>query len=199
MTKYLAAARIDENGNARGGAAGDQTGSEVCVHKYANYRNGGWSCVLRYSSKRYKVVRNRMIRAAVKLARYNWVGYDQGDRESLYNYLYSKNWDVAATYKSEIQQNAKMETDCSQFMGCIANVGVVGLGLKPAVEQVRKDVWTGNMVSQFQRLGFMMVMHGIDFKTGKGLEPGDILLNPEHHTAIYIGEQKTGDYYVVLT
>ena len=98
-THYISNSGSDENGAYKGGKAGDQTGNEVCVQPYSNYWNGGWECVLRYDSKRWKVVRNRMVQAAVKLARYNWVGYDQDERESLYNYLYSKDWNVESTYK----------------------------------------------------------------------------------------------------
>lgn len=199
MTLYITAARIDENGNARGGQAGDQTGREVMVQKYENYWNGGWECTLRYAGKRSNVVRNRMIRAAYKLAQYNWVGYDQDQRTTLYSYLYSMKWELKATYKTYIQQYPQMETDCSQLMGCIANIGVCGLFKQQIQNSVPKDVWTGNMVKYLKRLGFEPIWSGINYKTGSGLEPGDILLNESHHTALFMGNQKKGEYYIAFS
>ena len=39
-------ASINENGRAKGGKVGDQTGREICVRSYYNYP---WDCVLRYT------------------------------------------------------------------------------------------------------------------------------------------------------
>lgn len=41
----MVAARINEHGQATGGAEGDQTGREICQQAYYNYP---WDCVLRY-------------------------------------------------------------------------------------------------------------------------------------------------------
>lgn len=199
MTLYMTAARIDENGNAKGGSAGDQTSREVMVQKYENYCNGGWECVLRYSGSRYKVVRNRMMAAAYKLAQYNWVGYDQYERTTLYSYLSSKGWELKATYKSEIQKHAKMETDCSQFMGCVANIGICGIFKSQVQNKVPADVYTGNMVKYFKKLGFEVVESEINFRSGVGLQPGDVLLNETHHTALFMGAQKKGEYYIAFS
>lgn len=40
-------ASINEKGTTTGGVTGDQTGKEICVRSYYNYK-GGWDCVLRY-------------------------------------------------------------------------------------------------------------------------------------------------------
>lgn len=45
QTGRIVAARINEQGNATGGAPGDQTGREICLQTYYNYP---WDCVLRY-------------------------------------------------------------------------------------------------------------------------------------------------------
>ena len=45
--------------------------------------------------------------------------------------------------------------------------------------------FTGNMRSDMLMNGFVTV--GIDKATGIGLQPGDVLLNEAHHTAMYIG------------
>lgn len=44
----IAQASIDENGRARGGTAGDQTGNETNVRPIYTYAHGGWDCILRY-------------------------------------------------------------------------------------------------------------------------------------------------------
>ena len=47
--------------------------------------------------------------------------------------------------------------------------------------------YTGNMRGVFLRCGFEDVTAGIDLATGSGLERGDVLLNHQHHTAMYCG------------
>lgn len=45
----VAQASIDENGNAVGGASGDQSGRETNTRTVYVYAHGGWDCILRYS------------------------------------------------------------------------------------------------------------------------------------------------------
>lgn len=47
--------------------------------------------------------------------------------------------------------------------------------------------YTGNMRSDMFKHGFA-VASGINLTTGEGLRPGDVLLNEQHHTALYIGD-----------
>lgn len=47
--------------------------------------------------------------------------------------------------------------------------------------------YTGNMRGVFLRCGFEDVTAGIDLATGAGLQRGDVLLNIQHHTAMYCG------------
>ena len=48
--------------------------------------------------------------------------------------------------------------------------------------------YTGDMKDDFLAHGFEVVTHEVNLKTGSGLIRGDVLLNEEHHTALYIGE-----------
>ena len=50
--------------------------------------------------------------------------------------------------------------------------------------------YTGNMYSVFLKCGFKDVTKSINLRTGQGLKRGDVLLNPNHHTEIYIGNGK---------
>lgn len=50
--------------------------------------------------------------------------------------------------------------------------------------------YTGNMRSDMLRHGFGDVTDSVNLSTGAGLQPGDVLLNERHHTAMYIGDGK---------
>ena len=47
--------------------------------------------------------------------------------------------------------------------------------------------YTGNIRGVFLRCGFADVTGSIDLATGAGLQRGDVLLNIQHHTAMYCG------------
>ena len=48
--------------------------------------------------------------------------------------------------------------------------------------------YTGNMRPIFLANGFSDVTYSVNLRTGAGLQPGDVLLNYSHHTAMYIGD-----------
>ena len=50
--------------------------------------------------------------------------------------------------------------------------------------------YTGNMRGPFLRCGFSDVTRDVDLNTGRGLRRGDVLLNYQHHTAMYCGDGK---------
>lgn len=47
--------------------------------------------------------------------------------------------------------------------------------------------YTGNMRGVFLRCGFQDVTSSVNLETGEGLSRGDVLLNHQHHTAMYCG------------
>lgn len=51
--------------------------------------------------------------------------------------------------------------------------------------------YTGNMRAAFLKSGFVDVTSLIELSNGENLEPGDVLLNVEHHTELYIGDGRT--------
>lgn len=71
--------------------------------------------------------------------------------------------------------------DCSGLV--IAVVQNTGIPVK-----TNGATYTGNMYQAFLMAGFKDVTKSINLKTGQGLKRGDILLNPKHHTEIYIGK-----------
>ena len=109
MTVKIGHASIDENGRATNGAAGDQTSKEVCIRSW--YLNSkGW-VVLRCKdeAKRLKIAE-----AMEKACNNNDIGYDQNQRDSLFNNVKNSGFDPSKTTK-------KVETDCSALVRvCIA-------------------------------------------------------------------------------
>ena len=109
MAVKIGHASIDENGRAKSGAAGDQTGKEVCTRNW--YLNSkGW-VVLRCkdAAKRQKIAE-----AAEKACANAQIGYDQYQRDTLFNNVKSSGFDPSKTTK-------KVETDCSALVRvCIA-------------------------------------------------------------------------------
>lgn len=109
MAVTIGHASADENRKAKGGSAGDQTGKEVCTRNW--YLNSkGW-VVLRCkdADKREKIAE-----AMEKACKNENIGYDQNQRDSLFNNVKNSGFDPSKTTK-------KVETDCSALVRvCIA-------------------------------------------------------------------------------
>lgn len=114
MAVIVGSARIDENGNARGGKAGDQNGGkEVSTQNWYKH------------SKGWRVLRAKDQTKAAKIAEAmriacdnNHIGYDQGQRLTLYEAAKSVGFDM-----EKVGQN--VETDCSALVRvCLAYAGI---------------------------------------------------------------------------
>lgn len=105
MSVLIGSARIDENGNATGGKAGDQkSGKEVSTQNwYLN--NKGWRVF-----RAIDPVKRKMIAYAMQAAcNNNNIGYDQNPNPSLFKV--SKKYDYDPAKVTE-----KCETDCSKLV-----------------------------------------------------------------------------------
>ena len=113
-TVKLGSARIDENGHATGGKAGDQTGKEVSTQNWYKH------------SKGWRVFRAKDSGVAEKIA---WdmqaacdnpkIGYDQSQRDTLYTVAKLVGFNCAKV-------QAACETDCSALVRvCCAYAGVM--------------------------------------------------------------------------
>ncbi|MBQ1780588.1 MAG: peptidoglycan-binding protein [Bacteroidales bacterium] len=113
-TVKIGSARIDENGNATGGKAGDQTGKEVSTQNWYKH-NKGW-----------RVFRAKNSDVAEKIA---WdmqaacdnpkIGYDQSQRDTLYTVAKLVGFNCAKVQTA-------CETDCSALVRvCCAYAGVM--------------------------------------------------------------------------
>ncbi len=116
MAVKIGSARIDENGRAYNGKAGDQTGKEVSTQNWY------------LSSKGWRVYRAKNPAVAEKIAQCMeracanaHIGYDQYQRNSLYKVAEPLGFDTAKV-------TTDCETDCSALVRvCCAYAGILGL------------------------------------------------------------------------
>lgn len=114
MAVVIASARIDERGKTTGGKAGNQNGKEIS--RQAWYRHSkGWR-VLRCGDAE----KAEKIACAMEAACDNAnIGYDQGQRLTLYNLAKSVDFDPARV-------ETPCETDCSALVRvCLAFAGIM--------------------------------------------------------------------------
>lgn len=162
-------ASIDENKRAKGGLAGDQTGKEVCVR---DWYSKPWEFVLRHPNEN---IAHGAANIAYMLADSQLVGYDQNERNSLYNKLKEFGFSVGPYIASGI----KTETDCSAFVtACYVCAGIKTLqysGNAPT---------TSTMKKVYKSAGFNVLDQAKFLKTDDFLKKGDILVKPGSHTVI---------------
>lgn len=155
-------ASIDENGKAKGGKAGDQTGREVKTGAW--YSFGQTQC-LRWKDRTLAEKYAKIIKA---LCNGNLVGYDQDERVTLHNALKRLAWDYT-------KLTEKVETDCSELVGAAVNATV-------KKETITSSVYTGNLKSVLMASGLFEEMTGSKYMSGSEyLMTGDILNAPGHH------------------
>lgn len=109
MAVKIGHASIDENGNAKNGKAGDQNEKEVKISNYYVHSKGWVVLRCKDDEKREKIAE-----AMEKACKNNNIGYDQNQRNTLWNEVKDKGFDPSKTTK-------KVETDCSALVRvCIA-------------------------------------------------------------------------------
>jgi len=168
-TVYFASARIDENGNARGGKAGDQTGREVMRQPFYIH-DGGWIVLRPKDPAMAEKIAWDMNAACDN----NLIGYDQNQRDTLLNAAKAVGYDVNRV-------NVKVETDCS----ALVRVAVAYAGCEIDTKGAR--FYTGNMVSLLMATGlFYKLTESKYTRKPDYLRRGDILCTdgPGHTGAI---------------
>ena len=113
MAVIIGSARIDENGKAMGGKAGDQTGKEVSTQNWY-LSSKGWRVFRPVSA----ACADKMATAMREACNNANIGYDQADRLTLYY--------IARDYGFDISKvKTKCETDCSALVRvCAAYAGI---------------------------------------------------------------------------
>ena len=164
MATKIGHASIDENGHARGGTAGDQTGREVCTR---DWYNKPWIAVIRPNDAK---VAEKIAKAMEQACANNNIGYDQNQRTTLYTQAKAKNWDLSKI-------TTKCETDCSALVAVCVNAAGVA---------VSKDIYTGNEKQALLNTGkFKALTDKKYISSGEYLKRGDIILG-SGHTAIVL-------------
>lgn len=167
----IGSARIDENGKATGGKAGDQTGKEVSEQAFYMHSKG-WLC---FRAKDVFVA-NALAKAMQDACANNNIGYDQGNRAIM---------TMLKKYGSMAKIAEKTETDCSNLVrGCIyqatgIDVGNFNTATEPAV--LRKSG----------------LFNEIEIKSEKDVYNGDVLVTKaKGHTVIATsGRARSGKVY----
>ena len=134
MAVIIGSARIDENGRAHGGKAGDQTGKEVSTQNWYKHSKG-W-VVLRAKDPIKAAKIAQAMRAACNNSN---IGYDQYQNKTLWDEVKDKGYDPAKADKP-------CETDCARLVRvCCAYAGIIAKDFYTATE-VDKLMDTGEFV-----------------------------------------------------
>lgn len=114
MAVKVGSARIDENGKTHGGKAGDQNGKEVSTQAWYRHKKGWRVLRCKNADKADKIA--RAMQAACDNAN---IGYDQYQRDTLYNLAKTVDFDPGRV-------KTPCETDCSALVRvCCAYAGVM--------------------------------------------------------------------------
>lgn len=175
MSIKIGHASIDERGKASGGVAGDSTTKEVCTRPWYN---GNWNVVLRPKNT---TLAEKSAKACEAACANNKIGYDQGQRNTLYAQAKAVNFDL-----SKIK--TACETDCSALMHVCAIAGGANLTYSS------NGLVTWNMVDAFVKTGQYEKLTASKYLTSDSyLKRGDILVRESGHTAMVLenGSQNT--------
>lgn len=108
MAVRIGHASISENGTITGNA-GDNNSKEVCIRNWYQHSSGWVVLRCKDTSKREKIAE-----AMEKACKNDYIGYDQYQRDTLFNNVKDKGFDPSKTTK-------KVETDCSALVRvCVA-------------------------------------------------------------------------------
>ncbi len=164
MSVKIGHASMDERGKASGGAAGDQTGKEVCTR---SWYNKPWIALIRPKNS---TAAEKIAKAMEAACENDNIGYDQNERTTLYIKAKANNWNIAGI-------KSKCETDCSALVAVCVNAAGIS---------VSKDIYTGNEKSALVATGkFTAHTESKYLATDNYLKRGDILL-ASGHTAVVL-------------
>lgn len=152
-------ASIDERGRTSGGKAGNQSGRELNIRDW--YR-GGWTHVIR---ARDPAAREKIAAACEAAVANRSIGYDQGQRTTLYDEAKKAGWDVSKI-------STPCETDCSALVAVCVNAAGI-----PA----DKSGYPRRMPQGYLATGAFDVLTGAKYTKESGqLLRGDILVKKGH-------------------
>ena len=169
---YIENCGHDENKKYKGGKAGDQSGSECYLR---SWYNRPWSCVLHYPDPD---VRMLIAHLAIACALNDNIGYDQGQRTTLWKELCKVGYDPSLI-------KVPCEADCTSSTTAIVKCAGEFCDINP-LRKLSISITSRNMCEQFSKAGFVVRRDKRYLTSGDYLSPGDILLYESHHAAINI-------------
>lgn len=171
MAVLIGHACSDENGNAKNGKAGDQTGREV---RTQNYYNGDWEFVIRFTDPKMAERAAKECEAACKN---NAIGYDQTQRNTLLAEARKVNFNLSKI-------TVKCECDCSALVSvCAIAAGVPEKSLFISNNLPR----TGTMKATFSKVNGVKILTDKKYLTSdKYLKRGDIVVKANRHTIMIL-------------
>ena len=166
MAVKIGSARSDERGKITDGVAGDQTGNEVSTQSWYLHSKG-WRVLRPVDPKVAEAIAVCMQAACDN----NMIGYDQSQRNTLYNAVKVLGFDVRLIKKA-------VETDCSALVRvCCAFAGIMVA-----------DFNTSNEASTLLRSGAFVELSDSKYtKKADYLRRGDVLVTKtKGHTAVVL-------------
>ena len=168
MAVRIGSARIDERGRASGGKAGNQTGGELSTQNWYLHSKG-WRVLRPISTADATMIAFCMEAACAN----RHIGYDQGQRNSLYNAAKKVGFDTSKV-------TSDVETDCSALVRvCCAFAGItVG------------DFNTSSEANALLKTGFFVEKTDSKYtKKSDYLKKGDILVTrSKGHTVVVLSD-----------
>jgi hypothetical protein len=157
-----------EYGKATGGAAGDQTGKEVCTR---NWYSKGWNVLLRPTSA---ALAEKSAQACEAACANSNIGYDQHGRNTLNTKAKAVGYDLSKI-------TASCECDCSSLMHVCAIAGGANLSYGANGHTTR------TMVGEYVKSGDYEKLTASKYLTSdKYLKRGDILVKEGSHTVMVL-------------
>ena len=171
MSVMIAHASIDENNHAKNGAAGDQTGREVCVR---SWYNKPWGCVIRFNDSR---MAEKVAKCMEMAAANDNIGYDQNQRNTLLNKARKYNYDVSKV-------SEPCETDCS----ALVSVACMYAGIPESSLTLHGNCATTRTIRNILKSTGGVEVYTTALYTSKSdrLKRGDILLKEGSHVAVVV-------------
>lgn len=167
----IAHARIDEQGNAHGGKAGDQNGRELCVTEFYVHpkcNSEGWRVFRPVNPN----IAEDIATAAEAAVRNPNIGYDQHQRGTLFAALDKNGFDMASI-------TTPCECDCSSLVHACLWAACI-----PVAEIFRTKVMPGALM---ETGAFFELTSDAYRHSGEYLLRGDILVTPyAGHTVIVV-------------
>ena len=173
MAVKIGSARMGENGKITGGKPGDQTGKEVSTQNWYAHSKG-W----RVFRARDAYARERIAKAMERACANHRIGYNQNQRNDLFNQVRDAGFDPAAAKRDT-------QTDCSALVRvCCRFAGIVVGNFNTATE-----------ASYLMNTGAFTELTGSEYtKSADRLCRGDILVTrTKGHTVVVLSNGKKAD------